>query len=100
MTTIINGHQPANRQIDTSRPPQGSGVTSLATSGFHKKIEEAINFHNAEAGSDTPDFILAEFLTNCLAAWDQAVSKREQWYGRDIARDRAERGVVPPTESS
>lgn len=33
-----------------------------------------------ENGSDTPDFILAEFLANCLASFDETVVKREKWY--------------------
>ena len=46
------------------------------------EIETAINRNCAENGSDTPDFILAEFLTGCLAAFDKAVASREAWYGR------------------
>ena len=45
-------------------------------------IEKAINRASAENGSDTPDFILAEFLTDSLAAFDKAVATREAWYGR------------------
>ena len=39
-------------------------------------IEHAINTNSAENGSDTPDFLLAEFLTDCLAAFDKAVTAR------------------------
>ena len=49
---------------------------------LRKDIETAINRHSAENGSDTPDFILAEYLIACLAAYDQAVTAREKWYGR------------------
>lgn len=50
---------------------------------LRKEIEVAINRNSAENGSDTPDFILAEFLTDALAAFDRAVTAREKWYGRD-----------------
>lgn len=46
------------------------------------KIEHAINRCCAENASNTPDFILAEFLTDCLSAWDRATAARERWYGR------------------
>jgi hypothetical protein len=46
-------------------------------------IEQAINRHSAENGSDTPDFILAEYLTDCLAAFDKATRARDAWYGRE-----------------
>jgi len=49
---------------------------------FRKQIEHAINCNSAENGSNTPDFILAEYLTNCLASFDAAVNAREAWYGR------------------
>jgi hypothetical protein len=50
---------------------------------LRKDIENAINRHSAENGSDTPDFILAEYLTDCLAAYDRAVCAREKWHGRE-----------------
>jgi hypothetical protein len=51
-------------------------------SNLRKDIEIAINKHSAEGGSDTPDFILAEYLIDCLAAYDKATVARETWYGR------------------
>ena len=51
-------------------------------SELRKEIEQAINKHSLENGSDTPDFILAEYLTDCLRMFDKAVNKREEWYGR------------------
>lgn len=47
------------------------------------EIQHAINRACAENGSDTPDFILAEYLTDCLAAYDRALVAREKWYGRE-----------------
>ncbi len=46
-------------------------------------IQNAINRHSAENASNTPDFILAQYLEACLAAFDVAVQQRETWYGRD-----------------
>lgn len=46
-------------------------------------IESAINRVSAENGSNTPDFILAQYLVDCLAAYDKAVTAREKWYGRE-----------------
>jgi hypothetical protein len=50
---------------------------------LRKQIETAINCASAENGSNTPDFILAEFLTDALSAFDKATAAREKWYGRD-----------------
>jgi hypothetical protein len=61
-------------------------------SDLRKEIENAINRNSAENGSDTPDFILAEYLTDCLAAYDRAVCAREKWYGRSCG---GLRGPIP-----
>ena len=52
---------------------------------LRKDIETAINRNCAENGSNTPDFILAEYLTDCLAAFDKASRSREKWYGKDLS---------------
>jgi len=48
-------------------------------SELRKKIEDAINRCSAENGSNTPDFILADFLLGCLAAFDEATNARDKW---------------------
>ncbi len=57
-------------------------------------IEHVINCNSAESGSGTPDFILAEYLTDCLAAYDRAVSTREKWYGRERIATTPESGLT------
>lgn len=49
---------------------------------LREDIRHAINCNSAENGSDTPDFILAEYIRGCLAAFNKAVKAREKWYGR------------------
>lgn len=56
-----------------------------ANGTLRERIELAINCTSSENGSDTPDFILAEYLTDCLAVFDKAVSAREKWYGRNAS---------------
>ena len=48
---------------------------------FQKELEELINSHSIENRSDTPDFILAEYLSLCLQASDIIIKKRDKWYG-------------------
>jgi hypothetical protein len=52
-------------------------------SEFRKSIEVLINSKSLENGSDTPDFILAEYLVDCLTAFDKAVNKREKWLNKN-----------------
>ncbi len=47
-------------------------------------IASALNRFSAENASNTPDFILAQFLMGCLDAWNRSVQDRETWYGRSL----------------
>ena len=35
-----------------------------------------------ENDSNTPDFILAEYLCECLERFNSGIRERERWYGR------------------
>jgi hypothetical protein len=50
---------------------------------FEQAIQQMINHYSQENESNTPDYILAQFLVGCLAAFNTAVQQRENWYGRD-----------------
>lgn len=52
---------------------------------FQSELAELINKYSRENGSNTPDFILAQYLADCLNAFDAMVNAREGWYGRDNA---------------
>jgi len=39
-----------------------------------------LNKHSTEYGSNTPDFILANYLLACLDTFDVAVMSRDSWY--------------------
>lgn len=57
-------------------------------SNLQKEIASLLNAHCAENGSDTPDFILAEYLMTCLTAFDAATKAREEWHGLKTDRGR------------
>ena len=50
---------------------------SFALAKFDKELTALINRHSLENGSDTPDFVLAEYLLHCLQAYNGAVRHRE-----------------------
>ncbi len=57
-----------NQQLDRSR--------------LIKDIAAVLNKHSVENESNTPDFILAQYLVMCLFAFNKAVNGRSDWYGR------------------
>ena len=48
---------------------------------FKHDLTKLINVYSLEAGSNTPDFIIAEYLTNALLEFDYAMRSRDNWYG-------------------
>lgn len=47
---------------------------------FVIELQHLINCHSMEADSDTPDFILARYMQNCLDAFAVATRQRDDWY--------------------
>ena len=50
---------------------------------FENELTAMLNKYSMENVSNTPDFILAQYLCQCLAAFNTAVQQRETWHGRD-----------------
>jgi len=47
---------------------------------FAKELENLINRYSKENDSNTPDFILANYLMMCLRSGEYLVNMREKWY--------------------
>ncbi len=48
---------------------------------FKQELAALLNKYSVEGNSNTPDFILADFLIGCLMRFDTAVNRRDNWYG-------------------
>ena len=53
-------------------------------SKFKKELRKLINSNSKENESNTPDFILATYLNDCLKVFDKAIITREAFYNRTI----------------
>lgn len=49
--------------------------------GFRKDLTSLINRYSLENLSNTPDYMLADYLIDCLHAHTAAVRNRDHWYG-------------------
>jgi len=65
---------------------------------FRKKLETLLNSHCKENISDTPDFILAKYLVDCLESFDQATIRRTAWYGKEPGTTEKMKGTIELTE--
>lgn len=49
---------------------------------LEQELARVLNRRSCENGSDSPDWVLAQFLVNALQAFNLSVVARERWYGR------------------
>lgn len=49
---------------------------------FTNELKKLISRYSEENRSNTPDFILANYLVACLDAFNASAQAREKWYGR------------------
>lgn len=62
------------------KPVIDTTEAKIQRDGFVSKLEHLINRYSMENESDTPDFILATYLMNCLDAFNLASNTRSLWY--------------------
>lgn len=48
---------------------------------FRQELAALLNRYSMENGSNTPDFLLADYLIACLRVLEGVTSEREAWYG-------------------
>jgi len=61
-------------------PPMPDAPLPPPTS-LHDELTHLLNMHSAENGSNTPDFLLSQYLVSCLALFDFIVNERTKWHG-------------------
>lgn len=54
---------------------------------FRKELASLINRYSAENGSNTPDFILVDYLMACLKTFDGTVNARDRWWETNAPTD-------------
>jgi len=81
MSDETNGRQsrPVECLVRTDEPDDFAGETD--SEGFERELQNVINRYSRENGSNTPDWILARYMADCLAAWNRGVTERARWYG-------------------
>jgi hypothetical protein len=54
-------------------------TSSMRYETFMLEVRDVINRNSLEQGSNTPDYIIAQYLRDCLMAWDYASQTRAIW---------------------
>lgn len=68
------------KAVSAKKPPSPRALIPESQERLRADIRAALNRVSAENGSDTPDFILADYLLDCMRAFDAATAKRDGWY--------------------
>ena len=82
--THTRHNNPMSKDTETTPDRERSAEVACSADApdFITELRELLNRRSMENDSDTPDFILASYLTDCLRAWNHATKRREGWYGR------------------
>ena len=59
----------------------------MARTTFERELQSLLNNHSKENESNTPDFLLSEFLTGCLKAYNTALKKRDKWFDINVWKE-------------
>lgn len=59
---------PGPQSAPSQRPPFRSALTAL------------LNSYSKENSSNTPDYLLANFLIGCMDVYDLTVRRRDEWF--------------------
>lgn len=57
-------------------------IAAATSEALRGDLSAVLNRYSRDNGSNTPDFILAQYLASCLDAFDLAVQARARWFGR------------------
>ena len=68
-------------------------------SEFEKELTHLINRNSMENGSNTPDFILAEYMRSCLENFNKTVKARDTWYGVELVPGGSREPCLNPVEA-
>ena len=63
---------------------------------FEKELTSLLNCHSKDAATNTPDFILAAYLIDCLATYQRIKQWNDMWHSRGVPAPLQEHG--PPME--
>jgi len=75
---------------NTISPPEERRAFSEYPKGsFPEQLIQLINKQSIEGGSNTPDYLLGEYLFNCLENFDMCIRERNRWYGNSSANNPA-----------
>ncbi len=56
----------------------------MAQLTFEKELESILNRYSKENASNTPDFMLAKYLSVCLENYNETIKARDKWFNINV----------------
>lgn len=91
---MVSGMDPTEPEIKIDQESLNARFAENK-SKFAKELRGLINSYSIENGSNTPDFILAEYMMRCLETFNHIVTWREKWYSKDGVGENAHGAPCP-----
>lgn len=60
---------------------------SIRNATFKDELTNLINRYSMENDSNTPDFVISEYLMNCLTDFNRALNIRDNWNGSNTIKE-------------
>jgi len=73
-----------NFEAPITESPGNVGEFKINRDKVVKELAEVLNRNCVENESNTADFILAEYLYDCLEAYKKIHDRNEKWYGKEL----------------
>lgn len=68
--------------VTMDKPSAAQVEREQRQASFRNELQELLNRHSMENESNTPDYMLADYLIQCLKSLDEAINRRSSWYGK------------------
>lgn len=76
---------PVYKEVEVETDRVSEGHEAIRKQRLTDLLSQTLNSVSAENGSNTPDFILAQYLYSCLEVFDKTNRLRQEWYGVHLA---------------
>lgn len=71
----------SDNKVTLSKEQLGKQENDKKQDEFKRDLTQLLNKHSLENLGNTPDFILAEYIIECLKNYSFTVTRRDNWYG-------------------
>lgn len=87
------------REERQAKAPDASEKSAAVVSTFEEELASLINKYSLESLSNTPDFILAFYVKDCLIAFNNAQARRKEWFSVREEKKKERESQMSPLEN-